>query len=45
MKNFKPDLLHKPFFDDYSSDGAHGLKFATKFERGYDYTAEILLLD
>ncbi|KAF2900385.1 hypothetical protein ILUMI_05808 [Ignelater luminosus] len=43
MKNFKPELLHKPFFDDYSSEGAHGLKFATKFERDYDYRTEILL--
>jgi len=37
MKNFKPEMLEREYFADYSSSGAHGLKYTGRYQRDPSY--------
>ncbi|CAF4833927.1 unnamed protein product [Pieris macdunnoughi] len=43
LKNFRSDLLRKQLYDNYSSSGAHGLKYLERSKRDpkHDYYSEI----
>lgn len=33
LKNFRPELLDLPCLSDYSSEGSHGLKYVSRYNR------------
>ncbi|KAF2885387.1 hypothetical protein ILUMI_20785 [Ignelater luminosus] len=45
IKNFKPDLLKQQMFENYSSNGSHGLQYVARYDRDQNYNvkSDILL--
>ncbi|CAH0697948.1 unnamed protein product [Spodoptera exigua] len=43
LKNFKPELLQRPFYDNYDSLGSHGLQYMDRSKRDpkYNHKSEI----
>ncbi|KAF9805553.1 hypothetical protein SFRURICE_020938 [Spodoptera frugiperda] len=43
LKNFKPELLKREYFDNYSSHGSHGLQYMDRSKRdpSYNHKGEI----
>jgi len=33
LKKFKPEMLHLPCYDSYSSEGSHGKRYVPRYER------------
>ncbi|KAH9629448.1 hypothetical protein HF086_015778 [Spodoptera exigua] len=43
LKNFKPELLQRPFYDNYDSLGSHGLQYMDRSKRDpkYNHKSEL----
>lgn len=44
LKKFKPEMLEREHFADYSSSGAHGLLYAERYQRdpSYNYKQDVI---
>lgn len=44
LKKFKPEILEREHFTDYSSSGAHGLLYAERYQRdpSYNYKQDVI---
>jgi len=44
LKKFKPEMLEREHFADYSSSGAHGLIYSERYQRdpSYNYKQDVI---